>query len=126
MSTRTKIPLSLPSFERILGHKVKLKDAKPEEVFARLNGIFGNVFSESYKSGDHFFGVIVGEKYFFRVNSDIAIIIVVSGQGDSTDVAITSAGGKAGLLRFDWGAHEDFIEIVKKACMQTRKKKEKI
>lgn len=95
---------------------VKLTDSKPGEVFARLAGIFGNVFRKSYKSGEDFFGVIVGEKYFLRRNSDVAIIVVVSGHGDSTTVDMTAAGGKEGLiLHWDWWAHEDFMRSVQKA-----------
>lgn len=97
-------------------HTVKLKDAKPAEVFARLGGIFGNVFSKTYKSGDQFFGVIVGEKYFLRTDSDTAIIIVVTGHEDTTDLDITAAGGKQGLfLHWDKWTQEDFIGSVKNA-----------
>ncbi len=98
-------------FERV--HTVKLKDAKPREVFARLQP-FGNVFSKSYKSDGHFFGVIVGEKYFLRTDSDTAIIAVVSGNEDSTIIDIMAAGGKQGLiLHWDMWTHEDFIRSVK-------------
>jgi len=95
---------------------IKLKDAKPDQVFARLAGIFGNVFAKSYKSGDYFFGVVVGEKYFLRIDSDVAIIAVVTGQEDSTNVDITAAGGKQGLiLHWDIWSHEDFMRSVRKA-----------
>lgn len=95
---------------------VTLTDTKPRLVFARLAGIFGNVFRKSYKSGEDFFGVIVGEKYFLRVDSDVAIIAVVSGHGDSTTVDMTAAGGKEGLiLHWDWWSHKDFMRSVEKA-----------
>jgi hypothetical protein len=95
---------------------IKLKDAKPDQVFARLAGIFGNVFVKSYKLGDHFFGIVVGEKYFLRIDSDVAIIAVVTGQEDSTNVDITAAGGKQGLiLHWDIWSHEDFMRSVEKA-----------
>lgn len=97
-------------------HTIRLEDAPPAQVFARLAGIFGNVFSKTYKSGDHFFGVIVGEKYFVRTNSDTAIIVVVTGNGDTTDLDIMAAGGKQGLvIHWDKWAHEDFVRSVKKA-----------
>ena len=95
-------------------YRVMLKNACPEEVFRKLLKRFGNVYSGKNEIDDSFFGVLVGEKIFLRTMSDTAIVLVVSGQENTTRIDITSAGGGYGWLKIDYGTHESYMKKVLK------------
>jgi len=69
-----------------------------DSVFESLRQGFGNVYSRQFTFGDgHSVGVILGEQYFFRVNSDVAIAVILqTADEDKTVLEIIScAGGQA-------------------------------
>ena len=85
-----------------------------ERVFESLSGVFGNIYSRRMRKSDGFlFGVILGEKYFLRVRSDVAISIIVEGYAtDETRVEVVSCAGGTGLLGISYGAHSAYVHDV--------------
>lgn len=86
-----------------------------ENVFAILSKAFGNVHIERFSnSHEPFIGVILGEEYFFRVNSDVAVLIIVeSCSADETRIEIISCAGGTGLLEISYSAHSAYVNEVK-------------
>ncbi len=84
---------------------IKIK-AEPKEVYDILKGKsdFGDgVFSKFQMAGDSGFGLIVNEKYGgWRVNSDVAVIILIMGEKDSSEIFITTAGELMVLPVLTW------------------------
>jgi hypothetical protein len=59
-------------------------------------------------------GVILGEQFFFRVESDAAILIVLKEfSKDETKVEIISCAAGKGLLSISYGAHSAFAHEAK-------------
>jgi peroxiredoxin family protein len=57
--------------------------------------------------------VILGETYFFRSNSNAAILMILKETGASvTDLEIIACAGSAGLLGLSWGAHKDYVHKI--------------
>jgi len=85
-------------------------------VFESLGQAFGNVYSKQFKFGDgRSVGVILGEQYFFRVNSDVAVAIVLqTADNDKTIVEIISTAGGAGMLEVSYASHKAYVSDVKK------------
>lgn len=73
------------------------------------------VYSE-FNSLDHekATGVLIFEKYFFRVSNRVALVVLIDNLKGDTVVKSISTGSSEGLfLKFDWGASEDFAYSVK-------------
>jgi hypothetical protein len=87
-----------------------------DAVFESLSQAFGNVYSKQFKFSDgRSAGVILGEQYFFRVNSDVAIAIALqTADKDATIVEIVSTAGGAGMLEISYAAHKSYVSDVKK------------
>ncbi|WP_291579661.1 DUF6054 family protein [Clostridium sp. UBA6640] len=59
-------------------------------------------------------GVLIFEKYFFRVSNRVALVVLIDNLKGDTVVKSISTGSSQGLfLNFDWGASEDFAYSVK-------------
>lgn len=49
-----------------------------KDVFHALGEYFGNVYAKEFgKKGENHIGVVLGEEYFFRVNSAAAVMIIL-------------------------------------------------
>ena len=86
-----------------------------ESVSKALEDSFGNVYSRKL-SGD--LGqrkeLILGEEYFFRVNSDVAVLIVLEERSShETEIEIISCAGGAGMLEISYSAHSAYAHKVK-------------
>ena len=61
-----------------------------------------------------YIGTIVFEKYFMRVESRVALIVIIDNIYGHTDVRSISTGSSQGMFfKFDWGASEKFSSSVK-------------
>jgi hypothetical protein len=91
-------------------------EAPFDSVFESLRQGFGNVYSRKFSFGDgHSVGVILGEQYFFRVNSDVAIAVILqTADKDTTILEIISCAGGAGMLEISYAAHKAYVSDVKK------------
>jgi hypothetical protein len=67
---------------------------------------FGNVYSRQFSFSDgRNAGVILGEQYFFRVNSDVAVAVILqTADKDTTVLEIISCAGGAGMLEISHAA----------------------
>jgi len=84
-------------------------------VFDVLSQAFGNIYAKKYgKPSESLVGIILGEKYFFRVESDAAILMILKElPSDETKVEIISCAGGHGLLSISYSAHSDYVHDVK-------------
>jgi len=91
-------------------------EAPFNSVFESLKQGFGNVYSNQFTLNESLsVGVILGEQYFFRVNSDAAITIVLkTADKDTTVLEIISCAGGAGMLEISYAAHKAYVSDVKK------------
>lgn len=96
------------------GHYVKcLVEASFASIFEALGREFGNIHTRKF-SGNQDIGVILGQRYFLRVNSDVAIAIILkSVNTEKTEVEIISSAGAAGITGMTWNAHKVFASKVK-------------
>jgi len=96
------------------GHYIKCAvEASFTQVFEALKREFGNIYAKRFP-GHNKIGVILGQQYFLRVNSDVAISIILQSAGDEkTTVEIISSAGAAGMLGITWNAHKAFASKVK-------------
>lgn len=59
-------------------------------------------------------GVLIFEKYYFRVSNRAALIVLIDNLKEVTVVkAISTGSSNRMFLGFDWGASEDFAYSVK-------------
>lgn len=59
-------------------------------------------------------GTLVFEKYFMRVESRVALVVIIDNIYGSTDVRAISTGSSQGFFfKFDWGASENFANSVR-------------
>ncbi len=71
---------------------------------------FGQCYRRCFKLEDgRLCGIIVGEKYSFDVNSDVAVTITLEEKDDDGVIMeIFSYAGGAGFARISWGVHKTF------------------
>jgi hypothetical protein len=84
-------------------------------VFESLRQGFGNVYSRQFASSDsRDVGVVLGEQYFLRVNSDVAVAITLqTTDKNRTVLEIISCAGGAGMLEVSYAAHRAYVSDVK-------------
>ncbi len=64
--------------------------------------------------------VQVFEKHYYRAGNRLTLTVVLDNLEGNTRVHYSSGGGGEGLFRFDWGAAEDFADIVLDALEEYR------
>ena len=58
--------------------------------------------------------VLIGERYYFRIESNLAVTIIIDRINDNEyQVVIVSAGGKQGLMGITWGAERSMLKRIK-------------
>ena len=58
--------------------------------------------------------LLVFDKYYMRTDNRTSLSVMVSGGGGVVNVdAAGSGGGQGALFRFNWGAEEDFVDVVR-------------
>ncbi|WP_315121779.1 DUF6054 family protein [uncultured Clostridium sp.] len=63
---------------------------------------------------DRYYGTLIFEKYFMRVSSRVALIVLVNNLNGKTKVTTVATGSSQGrFFSFDWGAADDFAYSVK-------------
>ena len=90
----------------------------PKEAldFVKENEDADLVHEEIHDLGNNvFIGTLVFEKYFIRVESRVALVVIIDNIYGPTDVRSISTGSSQGIfLKFDWGATEKFASSVQK------------
>ena len=112
---RIRFHIRLLEIIKLPGHYIKcVVDATFPLVYEDLEDKFGNIYAKKF-SGKQEAGVILGQQYFFRVNSDVAITIILKSIGTKkTEVEIISSAGAAGMMGMTWNAHKVFASEVRK------------
>lgn len=72
------------------------------------------VHEEIHSLGNNvFIGTLVFEKYYMRVESRVALVVIIDNIYGSTAVRSISTGSSQGMFfKFDWGASEKFASSV--------------
>lgn len=86
-----------------------------EQVFNTLVKAFGNIYSKKFGNTNHSnIGIILGEQWFFRVNSDVAVQIILEElSSDETKIEVISCAGGAGWLSISYSAHSAYVHDVR-------------
>ena len=86
-----------------------------ENVFETLSNAFGNIYSKRFSEAHGpLTGIILGEEYYFRVNSDVAVLIILKEHSTGkTEIEIMSCAGGTGLVGVSYSAHSDYVHEVK-------------
>lgn len=97
-----------------------------DQVFAHLDRLVIAHASSCQAVGTHgcAFGdarviLRVYEKYYFRNNSRASLTVLFTSQNGVVDVKLVGAGGASGaLVRYSWGAQEEFAGVAENALRQ--------
>lgn len=86
-----------------------------ENVFKVLSKAFGNVYTKRFSNSRELSkGVILGEEYFFRISSDVALLIILEERFmEETEIEIISCAGGTGLTGISYGVHSAYAHKVK-------------
>jgi hypothetical protein len=86
-----------------------------ENLFEVLSKTFGNVYTKRFGDNRELSkGIILGEEFFFRVNSDVAVLIILEERSiEETEIEIISCAGGAGLAGISYSAHSAYANRVK-------------
>jgi len=98
-----------------------------ETVFSALNKTFGNICSREFGAAHQRVGVVLGERWFLRVNSDVAVLIILKELSTyETKIEIISCAGGSGFLSVSYWAHKAYVHDVKNFLTDSRFKIESI
>jgi len=99
-------------------------------VFEALSRAFGTTYSKEFRKAEQsHIGIVLGEHYFFRANSDAAILILLSESSpDKTEIEVISCAGGTGITSVSYSAHSAYVQDVRKflknSGFQTESEKE--
>lgn len=84
-----------------------------DATFTALNRAFGNVYSSRFGKTLQS-GVILGEQWYFRVTSDVAVLILLKELSSAeTEIEVVSCAGGAGYLAVSYSAHSSYVHKVR-------------
>lgn len=94
--------------------KVKISPSEALDL-VKQNQSADLVHEEVHDLGNNIkIGTLVFEKYFIRVESRVALVVIIDNIYGSTDVRAISTGSSQGFFfKFDWGASENFANSVR-------------
>lgn len=86
----------------------------PRETVSKICNASGSDIIDEYVSGigENAVTVTVYEQYYFRINGCVTLTAIIDKIYGKTHVRLVSAGGGAGIIRFDWGAAASMEESV--------------
>jgi hypothetical protein len=92
--------------------KFIIKYVDLENIIANINREVD--FLSRYRENTGKFIVLVAEKYYFRIESNLAATIIFDRINERQyQVVIVVAGGKHGLLGITWGAERSMLKRIK-------------
>ena len=92
-----------------------------DKVFMALSSEFGDIYARKLgKPGESLKGVILGEHYFLRVESDAALLVTLEeiSQTETRIELIACAAGR-GLTDIDYGSHNSYVHTVEDFLVKT-------
>jgi len=92
-----------------------------DKVFEALSSEFGDIYARKLgKPGESLRGVILGEHYFLRVESDAALLVTLEEVSDAeTRIELIACAAGRGLTDIDYGAHNSFVHAVEDYLKQS-------
>lgn len=100
--------MSAESYKVSLTPKEALELVKKNESADLVHEELHNLGSNVY------IGTLIFDKYFLRVDSNVALVVIIDNIYGPTGVRTISTGSAQGFLKFDWGASEKFTTSVRK------------
>jgi len=63
--------------------------------------------------------LLVFEKYYIRSSNRASLTVMLTEMGDLVNVdAVGSGGGQGPIIKFSWGAEEDFVDVVRRVLIE--------
>lgn len=63
--------------------------------------------------------VLVGERYFFRIESNLAVTIIIDRINENQyQIVIAVAGGSHGFFGISWGAEKSMLKKIKRIFIE--------
>jgi len=86
-----------------------------EMVFEAVGKAFGNVYINKFgEAGESRVGLVLGEEFFLRVSSDVAVLIVLKELSpDETNIEVISCAGGTGIGSISYAAHKAYVHEVR-------------
>jgi len=92
---------------------VRVQTKKPfDEIFNLVKEKYANVYFNILDSESEKIGLIIGTKWFFKTNGDVAVTIIIKDKGEKTILDIITYGGREGMFGLSLGVHEDLAGKV--------------
>ncbi|KNF07597.1 hypothetical protein CLPU_14c00150 [Gottschalkia purinilytica] len=99
-----------------MSKKILKLSIEPSKVIEVLKGHnFSDLVHEEFHQleNEKYIGTLIYEKFFYKVERKVSVIIIVDNLKDFTEIRIISTGTSQGLIfDFDWGASGNVIEYV--------------
>jgi hypothetical protein len=87
------------------------------DIIIDINREVDKIFQ--YKDSEGRVIVLIGERYYFRIESNLATTIIIDHINESQyQIVIVVAGGEHGLLGITWGAESSMLKKIKKAFLK--------
>ncbi|MGA2683261.1 MAG: hypothetical protein ABSF44_15855 [Candidatus Bathyarchaeia archaeon] len=91
-----------------------------DQIAQNLSDKFGNVHNERWNTLEGRIAVILGESYFFRSNSDAAILMIMKEVSLSeTNLEIISCAGASGLAGFSLGSESSYVHEIRDSLQKS-------
>jgi len=86
-----------------------------ETVFEAVGKAFGNVYINKFgETGKSRIGLVLGEEFFLRVSSDVAVLIILNELSpDETNIEVISCAGGKGVFSISYAAHKAYVHDVR-------------
>jgi hypothetical protein len=99
---------------------ILVKGDVPDELVANaVRATTGEIQQQvRYLFGTTRITLFVAQKYFFRTNDRLGLIVLAVSNGSSERIDMTYSGGGSGLLNVQWGAGDELEESFHAALVQ--------
>ncbi len=68
-----------------------------------------NIYKKEIEINGEIIYLVIFEQYFFRINSDLTVSILIHQSIEKTIIEIISSGGGVGIFSENWGSEEKSI-----------------
>ncbi len=92
--------------------KFMINNVNLDDIIAGINREVDNL--SRYKDKDGKVIVLIAEKFYFRIESNLAVTIIIEQINENQfQVVIVVAGGKSGLVGLSYGAEKSMLKRIK-------------
>ena len=97
--------------------KFNMKHVDINEIITDISRVVDNLSRYTTKAGGTI--VLIAEKYYFRIESNLAATIIIESINQSElQIVIVVAGGGHGMLGISYGAEKSMMKKIKNLFLQ--------